>query len=274
MHYRKIGRTTEEIPIVGIGTWAMGGSPARDRQAVKALKLGLDLGMTFIDTAEMYGSGHSEELVAESLKGRKEKVFVASKVSPQHFAYDDVLRSARLSLKRLQLKQMDLYQLHWPNPSIPISETMRAMETLVREGSVRHIGISNYSVSQTKEAEAALSRDKIVSNQVEYSLVDRSIEQDILPYCQKEGLTVIAYSPLGQGKIPRGRGDPFKTLDAIAERLGRSREQVALNWVLQHESVVVIPKASDEDHVRQNAEVIDWNISRDDFEKLNEAFQS
>ena len=252
----------------------MGGSPARDQQAVKALKLGLDLDMTFIDTAEMYGSGHSEELVADALKGRREKVFVASKVSPQHFAYDDVRRSARLSLKRLQLKQMDLYQLHWPSSSIPISETMRAMETLVRDGSIRHIGISNYSVSQTREAQAALSREKIVSNQVEYSLVDRSIEHDILPYCQKEGLTVIAYSPLGQGRIPRGRGGPFKTLDAISKKYGKSREQVALNWVLQHDSVVAIPKASDEDHVRQNADVVDWNISRDDFEQLNEAFQS
>ena len=204
----------------------MGSDSSTDKASVEAIRLGLDLGMTFIDTAEMYGAGHSEEVVAEALEGRRERVFVASKVSPRHFAHDDVLRSARMSLKRLNRKQVDLYQLHWPNPKIPIAETMRAMEKLVKEGLVRFIGVSNFSIEQTRDAQESLSREKIVSNQIEYSLVDRSPESGLLQYCKKEGVTVIAYSPLGQGKIPRGRGAPFKVLDEMVGRLGRTRNQI------------------------------------------------
>src|SRR5438094_8535508 len=193
-----------------MGTWEIGcgmmNKASRDEEAVEALNLGLELGMTLVDTAEMYGAGHSEEVVSRALDGRREKVLVASKVSPSHFAYDDVLRSAQKSLERLKIKEMDLYQLHWPNPRVPIEETMRAMEKLVRDGVTRHIGVSNFSVAHMEEAQAALSREQIVSNQVEYSLVDRSIEPDVLPYCQRKGLTVIAYSPLRKGTSPHGRG--------------------------------------------------------------------
>ena len=272
MQYRSLGRTNEQIPVVGMGTWAIGGSQSKDQQAIEALRLGIDLGMHFIDTAEMYGSGHSEELTAQALKDEKKKVFVASKVSPQHFSYDNVLRSCQASLKRLEMKQMDLYQLHWPNPRIPIQETMRAMEKLANDGLIRHIGVSNFSVQQMKEAQTSLSKHDIVSNQVEYSLVDRSIESNILPYCQKEKWTVIAYSPLGQGRIPNGHGTSFKILDDIGKKYGKSREQVALNWLLQHDSVVVIPKASDLDHVRENVDVAEWKLSGEDFERLNETF--
>jgi diketogulonate reductase-like aldo/keto reductase len=250
----------------------MGPDSSRDRASVEAIRLGLDLGMNFIDTAEMYGAGHSEEVVSQALEGRREPVFVASKVSPRHFAHDDVLRSARMSLKRLNRKQMDLYQLHWPSSTIPIAETMRAMEKLVREGLIRFIGVSNFSIEQTREAQESLSREKIVSNQIEYSLVDRSPEAGLLDYCQKEGITVIAYSPLGQGKIPRGRGGAFKVLDEIAGRLGRTRNQIALAWVLQHDNVVAIPKAGDKQHVRENSSVSDWKISDEDYKKLGEEF--
>src|SRR5207249_8107018 len=176
------------------------------------------------------------------------------------------------SLERLGLRQMDLYQLHWPNPRIPLSETMRAMERLVGDGLIRHIGVSNFSVEHMKKAQQSLSHEKIVSNQVEFSLIDRSVETGIMQYCQKEGLTMIAYSPLGQGKIPRGRGSSFKVLDDIAGKLGKSRNQVALNWVLQHDSVVAIPKAADTDHVKENAEVAEWKLDREDYQKLAKAF--
>jgi len=276
MQFRPLGRTHESIPIIGMGTWGIGGEmgpdSSRDDSGMEALRLGLDLEMKFIDTAEMYGAGHSEEVVARVLEGRRDKVFVASKVSPRHFAYDDVLAAAKRSLKRLGLKQMDLYQLHWPNPNIPISETMRAMENLVKDGLTRYIGVSNFSVEQMREAQQSLSHEKTVSNQVEFSLIDRSVEARILPYCQKEGLTLIAYSPLGQGKIPRGRGSSFKVLDEISGKLGKSRNQVALNWVLQHDSVVAIPKAADTDHVKENAEVADWKIDGEDYQKLAKAF--
>ena len=276
MQFRPLGRTHESVPVVGLGTWGIGGEmgpdSSRDEAGIEALRLGLDLEVKFIDTAEMYGAGHSEEVVARALVGRRDRVFVASKVSPRHFAYDDVLAAAKRSLERLGLKQMDLYQLHWPNPRIPISETMRAMEKLVSDGLIRHIGVSNFSVEQMNEAQQSLSHEKIVSNQVEFSLIDRSVEAGILHYCQKEGLTMIAYSPLGQGKIPRGRGSSFKVLDEIGEKLGKSRNQIALNWVLQHDSVVAIPKAADTDHVKENAEVAEWKLDREDYQKLAKAF--
>jgi diketogulonate reductase-like aldo/keto reductase len=276
MLFRSLGTTRESIPVVGLGTWGIGGEMgpdhSRDDASVEALRLGLDLEMKFIDTAEMYGAGHSEEVVARALEGRRDEVFVASKVSPRHFAYDDVLAAASRSLKRLGLKQMDLYQLHWPNPNIPISETMRAMEKLVKDGLTRYIGVSNFSVEQMREAQQSLSHEKIVSNQVEFSLVDRGVEPRILPYCQKEGLTLIAYSPLGQGKIPRGRGAPFKVLDEIAGRLRKSRNQVALSWVLQHDSVVAIPKAANTDHLKENAAVAEWKLGVEDLQRLAKAF--
>ena len=277
MEFRLLGKTSESIPEIGMGTWGMGGGmradSSRDSEAIEALKLGLDLGMTHVDTAEMYGAGHSEEVVAKALVDWRKPVFVASKVSPSHFAYEDLLRSAQKSLGRLRLKQMDLYQLHWPNTRIPISETMKAMEKLVRYGLVRYIGVSNFSVAQMKEAQAALSKEEIVSNQVEYSIVDRAVEEEILPYCQREKITLIAYSPLGQGRIGRGRGGPFKIIDEVGARLGKTRSQVALNWLLQHESVVVIPKASDKKHVRDNAAASGWKLSTRDFQEIDQAFR-
>jgi diketogulonate reductase-like aldo/keto reductase len=276
MLFRPLGRTRESIPVVGLGTWGIGGEmgpdSSRDEAGIQALRLGLGLEMKFIDTAEMYGAGHSEEVVARALEGHRDGVFVASKVSPRHFAYDDVLAAAKRSLKRLGLKQMDLYQLHWPSSRIPISETMRAMEKLVEDGLTRYIGVSNFSVEQMREAQHSLSHEKIVSNQVEFSLIDRSVEAGILPYCQKEGLTLIAYSPLGQGKIPRGRGASFKVLDEIAGKLGKSRNQVALNWVLQHDSVVAIPKAANTDHIKENAQVVEWKLGGEDYQRLAKAF--
>ena len=250
----------------------MSGDSSNDDEAVEALRLGLQLGMNMIDTAEMYGAGHSEEIVRNVLKDSRDSVFLASKVSPSHFEHDQVLRSADHSLRRLGVDRMDLYQLHWPNSRIPIGETMRAMEKLVRDGKIRHIGVSNFSVAQMREAQRSLSREKIVSNQVEFSLVDRSIEPEILPYCQREGVTLIAYSPLGQGRIPESKGAPFKLLDEIAKKHSKSRSQVALNWLLSKESVVVIPKAIDKAHVRENANSVGWKLNSDEIKQLETAF--
>ncbi len=255
-----------------MGTWGIGGKRTSDVECVAALTYGLDLGMSLIDTAEMYHGGHSEEVVGQALKPRSDTVFVASKVSPSHFSHDDVLRSARKSLKRLGLKQMDLYQLHWPNSRIPITETMKAMEKLVTDGSIKHIGVSNFSVHQMQEAQRGLSTRQIVSNQVEYSLLERSIESDIIPYCEREGITVIAYSPLAQGKIPIGRGESFTVLDQVASKVGKSRNQVALSWLLHNDQIVVIPKAVKKEHLKENAEVSDFRLSHDNHKLLSRAF--
>ncbi len=262
--------------MVGLGTWGLGGGMGVDRshddEAVEALRLGLDRGMNLIDTAEMYAAGHSEEIVGRTIQGRKDSPIIASKVSPSHFSYDQVLRSAGNSLQRLGLKKIDLYQLHWPNPRIPISETMKAMEKLVQDGLIQYIGVSNFSVKQMEDAQQALSREQLVSNQVEYSLLDRSVEEEILPYCKKEKVTVIAYSPLAQGRIPKGKGKSFKVLDEIAASLGKTRNQVALNWLLHHESVVVIPKAISQEHIRENATAFDSSLSMKQYEQLSQAF--
>src|SRR3989442_12884378 len=171
MQFKPLGRTDESIPVVGLGTWGIGGGIGPDSSRaeawIEALRLGLDLEMKFIDTAEMYGAGHSEEVVARALEGRLDRVFVASKVSPRHFAYDDVLNAARRSLKRLGLKQIDLYQLHWPSSKIPIAETLKAMENLVKYSLTPYIGVNNFSVEKIREAQQSLSREKVVSNQVE-----------------------------------------------------------------------------------------------------------
>jgi diketogulonate reductase-like aldo/keto reductase len=269
MEYRKLGKTGEKVPIIGMGTWAMGNRTSRDERAneLEALRRGIDLGMSLIDTAEMYGYGKSERLVAEAIRERRDEVFVATKVSPDHFHYDDMLESCEASLQRLSVKFIDLYQLHWPNPRIPIKETMRAMEQLVSQGKIRHIGVSNFSVEQTMEAQESLSKNEVVSNQVRYSLTSRSIEQSLLPYCEREKITVIAYSPLDTGRLPQSR--------IPKEMLGKynmTAAQIMLTWVVHKETVIAIPKAAQVKHLEENAEASNIRLSADDHAQLSEIF--
>ncbi len=275
MKYKELGKKHTEIPAIGQGCMGIGGylsidSHQDDNQA-KALRLGIELEMNFIDTAEAYGDGHSEELVGRVIEGIRDRVFIASKVSPEHLSYDDLLLAAENSLRRLKTDYIDLYQVHWPNPKVPIDETMRAVEQLVREGKVRYVGLSNFSLRQFKAAQAASSESEIVSVQVEYSLYDRNIENSILPYCESEGITTIAYSPLNQGQIA---GDDKKTqaLEMIANRYNKSMAQVALNWLISHPSVIAIPKATNPIHIRANASAADFELSDEDFEEINRAF--
>jgi diketogulonate reductase-like aldo/keto reductase len=278
IEFKELGRSRVKIPVLGLGTWGIGGFSGRilggEDLDVQALRLGLELGMRFIDSAEMYGHGHSEEVVAKAVKGQRENVFVATKVSPEHITYDGVINACNASLRRLETKYIDLYQVHWPNPRIPISETMKAMEYLVEEGKVRHIGVSNFSVKQTREAQDVLSKNQLAANQVEYSLVNRSVEEDLLPYCAREQITIIAYSPIARGHIPQGeRGDQWKVLDQISRKYGKTRAQTALNWLLMKEPVVAIPKAANPQHVKENAGAAGWRLSEEDQEALNEAFK-
>jgi diketogulonate reductase-like aldo/keto reductase len=277
VEFKKLGKTDVEVPVLGLGTWGMGGFSSRhlggEERDARALRLGLELGMRFIDTAEMYASGHSEEVVAMAVQKERENVFIATKVSPANLSYEHVLRSCQASLKRLKTNYIDLYQVHWPNPQIPIGETMKAMEKLVEEGKVREIGVSNFSVQQTREAQEALSRKTIASNQVEYSLVERSIERDLLPYCTKEKVTIIAYSPVARGHIPGGgREERWRALDDVAEKYGKTRTQVALNWLICKDQVVAIPKAGNLEHLRENAGSIGWSLKREDHDALSKVF--
>jgi diketogulonate reductase-like aldo/keto reductase len=277
MEYKELGKSGKNVPVLGLGTWGIGGlssrSTRRDDEDLRALQLGLELGMRFIDTAEMYASGHSEELVAKAVKPEREKVFIATKVSPEHLHHGDVIKACESSLGRLETNYIDLYQVHWPNPSIPITETMKAMERLVNEGKIRYIGVSNFSVQQTREAQQALSQSNLASNQVEYSLLDRSIEPDLLPYAEKENITIIAYTPIAKGRIAEGgRGERWHILDQMTSKYGKSRTQVALNWLIGKKPVVAIPKAGSLDHIRENAGGVGWQMSKADHDTLSEAF--
>jgi len=275
MRYKKLGSTDIRIPAIGQGCMGVGGYLSRDgaddAARVKTLRLGIELGMTFIDTAEAYGNGHSEELVGRAVRGIRDKVFIATKFSPEHNSYDNVLQSAEGSLRRLNTEYIDLYQVHWPNPGIPLSETMRAMTELLKSGKIRYAGVSNFSIRELKEAQAALPEDEIVSIQVEYNLFDRSIESGILPYCESQSMTAIAYSPLDQGKIAGG-GDKVKTLQKIAGKYDKTEAQVALNWLTSHPSVVAIPKAASPGHVKENASAADFELSDEDFEEISRTF--
>lgn len=238
------------------------------------MRLGFELGMNLIDTAEMYGRGRSEEVVANAVAAERERVFIATKVSGENLSYERVLRSCEASLKRLRTGYIDLYQVHWPNSSIPITETMKAMDHLVADGKVRNVGVSNFSVQQTREAKAGLSKAELVSNQVEYNLLDRSIEEDLLSFAERENITIIAYSPVARGQIPQGsRNRHWQALDKIASKYGKTRTQVALNWLIVKDPVVAIPKAVTLDHVRENAGAAGWKLSKEDQHELDEAFR-
>ena len=278
LEFKRFGKSSIEVPVLGLGTWGIGGFSDRhlgsEDRDVRALRLGLELGMRFIDTAEVYGHGHSEEVVAMAVAEERESVFIATKVSAENLSHERLRRSCETSLRRLKTDYIDLYQVHWPNSRIPIAETMKAMEVLVVEGKVRQIGVSNFSVQQTREAQEALSKNSLASNQVEYSLLERSIEEDLLPYCTKEHVTVIAYSPVARGNIPgSGRAERWRTLDHIASKYGKTRTQVALNWLICKEPVVAIPKAANLEHVKENAGSAGWMLKKEDQDALAEAFK-
>jgi len=253
-----------EIPELGFGTWNMGGNPEKD---VEAVKTAIDAGLKFIDTAEIYGS---EYIVGESIKGRK-GVFVATKVSPDHFRYRDVIESCDKSLKSLVVEEIDLYQLHWPNHSVPIGETMKAMEDLVDVGKIRHIGVSNFNVKELVDAQNAMQKYSIVSNQVEYSIFVRQIERNgILDFCTEHDITVIAYSPLGSGALYNPKNAPaFQVLDKIGKKHGKTPTQVALNWLISKENVVAIPKAANRKHVLELAGSSGWKLAKGEIKDIN-----
>lgn len=262
MEFKELGTTGERVPEIGLGTWLYTGGEQTIRRAV-------DLGANLIDTAESYGT---EDDVGNAIIKFRSEVFLATKVSPEHFRYDEVIKAADDSLRRLQTDYIDLYQLHWPNSNIPIGETMSAMEKLVEQGKVRHIGVSNFSVAQLQEAESTLSRNGIVSNQVLYSLVDREIEGDLIPYCQERHVTIIAYSPLAQGFSNITSRDKNGVLRRIARETVHTEAQVALRWVVSHDAVVAIPKTSTVVHMEENCGASDWRLSRQSLDRLNHTF--
>jgi diketogulonate reductase-like aldo/keto reductase len=263
MWTKELGRTGVRIPEIGFGTWNYSGGAGPIRKA-------FDLGACLIDTAEYYGN---EDLVGEAIRGIRDRVFLATKVSPDHFSRSALLRSADESLRRLRIDSIDLYQLHWPSRTVPIEETMEAMEELVDRGKVRFIGVSNFSLRQLKRAQAAQRRHRIVSNQMRYNLIDRSIEQQLLAHCRADGISVIAYSPLARGIPNILARDPRGVLRQIAGVTGKTPAQVALNWCVSQDGVIAIPKANAVERVEENCRASGWRLSSEHLRMLREGIR-
>ena len=220
--------------------------------------------MTHIDTAEMYGNGRAEELVAEAIAGRRDEVFLASKVLPSNASYEGTLRACQRSLTRLKTDRLDLYMLHWSG-SHPIEETMRAMAKLIEQGSIRFAGVSNFDVDELRPAVQA---QRLACDQVLYHLGDRAMELRVLPYCAERRIPVVAYSPFGHSKFP----ERSTVLQEIARRHGRTPRQVALNFLTRDPNVFAIPKTSHVERVRENAGAVGWELTADDIAAIDRAF--
>lgn len=242
-----------------MGTWDYNAGPV-------PLRKGLEAGVLFIDTAESYGT---EQVVGEAVRGMRQRVFIATKVSPENFREADLRKALDRSLTRLGLDYIDLLQLHQPNPSIPITETVGALEDLVDAGKVRFLGVSNFSLVQFQKAQKAARKHPIVSNQVRYNIIDRTIEKDLLQYCQATGATVIAYSPLGRGLGRIRDCDPNGVIESIGRLTGRSPAQIAINWCLCKDGVVAIPKGSSEQHVLDNCGASGWRLTAERIRELD-----
>ncbi|WP_054843448.1 aldo/keto reductase [Vulcanisaeta souniana] len=310
MEYISLSRTGLRVSRIGLGAWQFGGDawggPYEYGIAKEVIAKAFELGINFIDTAAVYGRGHSEEFVGKTIRelGIREHVVIATKVPGDWHRYDDVLKAARRSKERLGIDVIDLLQLHWPAcwHNVPICETMRAMEKLVEDGVIRYIGVSNYPLQLLEAVRSCLKKNDIVSSQNRYNLIEREVEKELLPYLQREGITLIAWSPLAKGAVtgkyspenrPRGgdlrENEPVFYLDNLREistklipvvrelsiKYSKTPAQIALNWLVMHGNVVPIPGgAKNAAQVAENAGAVDWRLSEEDFKRLDEASSS
>lgn len=301
-----MGRSGIRVSRLGLGAWQAGGKQwgkdVTDEDCIAAIVKAYELGINLVDTAEVYGKGHSEEVVGKALRkiGRDEMV-LATKVAGSHLGYDQVLRACEGSLKRLRVDVIDLYQIHWPSvwDLVPLGETMRALEKLQKDGKIRAIGVSNFSVRDMKEARGSLSSADVVSNQVQYSMIHREIEKEVLPYCQREKMTVLAWAPLGEGALtgkyskskppsdavredhPFFRPENIERINRIVGLLeeigalhGKSAPQVALDWLMTKDRVVPIPGAKNPKQVEQNAGAAGWSLTAKEISRIDRALVS
>ena len=256
----------ESVPKLGQGTWRMGESRRARKEEVAALRLGLDLGMTLIDTAEMYADGSAEEVVAEAVAGRRDEVFIVSKVLPENSTRAGTIKACERSLKRLKTDRIELYLLHWRGRPA-LEETLAGFEALLDAGAIRYWGVSNFDVSDMEELFALKGGPACASNQVLYNLRRRGIEAGLLPWSREHGMPIMAYSPIEQGRLLHDRA-----LALIAGRHGVTPAQVALAFVLRQRDMLVIPKAGSETHVRENRAALDIALSHEDLAEFDRAF--
>jgi len=274
MERKAFGRTGRQVSEIGMGTYydplwiakAFLGWRSGSGEKIAALKSGLDAGVTLINSAEIYGS---EPLVAKALEGRKrEELFVSTKVWSIHLHRDAIKRALAKSLGRLKLSYVDLYLIHFPNPRVPIGETMAGMEDLIREGKVLHAGVSNFNIDQLRAANEALPKSQLASVELEYNLRNRRVETDILPYCDREAIALLAYFPLAHGKLVSD-----SRLRALCSRLGKTPSQLALRWLATKPNVFPIPRASRQAHVEENVGASGWELSQSDASELESIFR-
>lgn len=306
MKFIQLGKTGIKISKIGVGTWQWGarewgyGESYSDDEIRKIFKAIHENEINFIDTAEMYAGGRSEKFVGELLKeyGR-ENFIIATKVSPWHLGESSLEKACYRSLERLEVKEIDLYQIHWPNPFVPLSETMKTLEKLVNLGKIRAIGVSNFGLKRLSNARQYLKENDVASDQVLYNMFSRNIEEDLIPYTQKEKITVIAYSPLAQGLLTGKVNINYKpkelikkinplftktnltkieklnqVLQNIAKNKGRTVTQVVLSWTMRHENVVPIPGIKKEKYVKDIAESVNLNLSDEEVEEINLALKN
>lgn len=300
MDYVALGRGGPKVSAIGIGMWQAGGdawgSDVKDEDCRRAMERAVELGINLVDTAEAYGDGHSENVMRPAIQALgRDNVFIATKVGGWHLRPDDVRKACAASLKRLGVREIDLYQVHWPDPwsQVPLRDTMKALEALHRSGKIRHIGVSNFAVRDLEEARGHLSREDIASNQVRYNMLQREIEAEVLPYCKREGIGILAWSPLGKAvltgkyhaaKRPKDRvrkdEDLFKpvnlrraapliaALKKIAKARGKTPGQVALAWLRRNRNVVPIPGVKRPAQAEENAGAAGWSLSSEELRTL------
>ncbi len=261
----------KEVSPIGLGTWGMGGgfwTPdySDDERYIRALRYAYERGVRVFDTAEMYGGGHSEELVGQALSEFQEDVVIVSKVWPNHLRYDDLVRSAEASRRRLGVRSIDLYLIHWPSPEVPIGESIRALEDLIDRGVIRCMGVSNFDVRLLQEAMGAARKYEVVADEVEYSVYRREPEAELIPFARRAGVTIIAYSPLGRGQAARDR-----FLAEIGRKYGKTAVQVALNYLLPNS--IPIPKASTKEHIDELLGAVGWALSPEDVEAIRRRYR-
>jgi diketogulonate reductase-like aldo/keto reductase len=254
------------MPVYGIGTWRMGESARRRPDEVAAIRHGIERGVTLIDTAEMYASGGAEEVTREAIAGRRDEVFLVSKVLPSNASHAGVLGACEASLRRLGTDCIDLYLLHWRGRT-PLAETVGAFEALKRDGKIRHWGVSNFDTGDMEELAGIEDGQAVQTNQVLYNLSSRGIEYDLMPWSDERGIPLMAYSPVDQGGLVRDR-----RLEAVARRHDATPAQIALAWVLRRKGVIAIPKAVEPEHIRQNRAALDIELSAADLADLDHAF--
>lgn len=260
------------LPVIGQGTWDMPESGRALDEAIAALRRGIELGMTHIDTAEMYGSGRVEAILGEALHGvTREDLFVTSKVLPGNATYKGTIAACEASLKRLRMDYLDLYLLHWPSHH-PLEETMRALEDLAKAGKTRFIGVSNFDLDELRAAQSYLQDAPLVCNQVLYHLRERGMEAALLPYCTEQGIAIVGYTPFGRSRFPRKEAEPSGVLGRIAQKHGKTARQVILNFLTREPQLFAIPKAARVEHVEQNAGGAGWALDADDVAAINAAF--